>query len=415
MKRSEQTANRSCGLDLWVAVAATAIATLTIVAATQAQAQTFTVLHNFAGSDGAYPSAGLSMDQAGNLYGTTGYGGNTGGACGSSGCGTVFKLKHETSGWILYPLYKFTGPDGNSPQARVIIGPDGDLYGTTVYGGAANQGTVFKLSPPPTSCKAFLCPWTETVLYSFQGGSDGEQPQYGDLVFDQHGNIYGTTPYGGTGSGCYQNCGVIYELTPSHGRWSESVLYRFTGGNDGAQPFAGLILDTVGNLYGTAEYGGADYVGVVYKLAPSGSGWTQSVIYTFPDFGQPFGGLISDQAGNLYGVTSTMNFSDTVVYELTPSDRGWTFQQLYSFPAYVGSFAKLAMDPSGRLYGTILEFSPEVFQLTLSDGQWTQTGYSGSAGAYPFGNVILDASGNVYTTANMGGTYDKGVVFEITP
>jgi len=94
---------------------------------------------------------------------------------------------------------------------------------------------------------------------------------------------------------------------------------------------------------------------------------------------------------------------------------GWTFQQLYSFPAYVGSFAKLAMDPAGRLYGTILEFGPEVFQLTLSDGQWTQTGYSGSAGAYPFGNVILDASGNVYTTANMGGTYDKGVVFEITP
>jgi uncharacterized repeat protein (TIGR03803 family) len=387
-----------------------------IFATMPAQAQTFTVLHNFAGSDGSFPYAGLTMDQRGNLYGTTAYGGHTGGNCGTSGCGTVFELKREGSGWILDTLYTFTGPDGNSPEARVIFGPDGNLYGTTTYGGTADQGTVLKLSPPPSACKSALCPWRETILYSFQGGSDAEQPQLGDLVFDQQGNIYGATPYGGDQSNlCYQSCGAVYELTPSSGGWTESLLYRFTGGNDGADPFAGPILDSAGNLYGTTAYGGSTYLGVVYQLAPSGSGWTQNVIYTFPYFGQPYGGLISDQAGNLYGVVADMDSNPDPVYELTPTNGGWTYNQLYSLSSYVGSMAKLAMDSSGRLYGTTLLGGPEVFQLTFSNGQWIQTGFSGSAGYYPYGNVILDAGGNVYGTASEGGTHNDGVVFEITP
>lgn len=411
MTRSEQ--HRGSGLARLAGIAGLLILLATAIAA---EAQTFQILHNFAGPDGTSPYAGLSMDRAGNFYGTASGGGNIGGACGTWGCGTVFKLKRSGSGWILSPIYTFTGPDGNSPQARVILGPDGNLYGTTNYGGTADAGTVFKLSPPPTTCKSALCPWRETVLYSFQGGMDGEEPQYGDLLFDQQGNIYGTTPYGGSpGSNCYQTCGVVYELTPSNGGWSESVLYRFQGENDGATPYAGLILDSAGDLYGTAVNGGADYDGVVYKLSPSESGWTENVIYTFPYFGQPYGGLISDEAGNLYGVTATTSLEETVVYELTPNDGGWTFNQLYSFPAYVGSVAKLAMDPSGRLYGTILIGGPEVFQLTLSNGQWTQTGFNGGAGDYAYGNVILDASGNIYSTANEGGTHDDGVVFEITP
>ncbi len=162
-------------MDVWMVLAAIASALLLIFAAAESQAQTFTVLHNFTGgADGAYPYAGLTMDQAGNFYGTTANGGNTAGDCVFNGCGTVFKLKRAGSGWILSPLYSFSGPDGNSPQAGVIIGPDGSLYGTTIYGGTANAGTVFKLSPPPSACKTALCPWRETVLYSFQGGSDGE-------------------------------------------------------------------------------------------------------------------------------------------------------------------------------------------------------------------------------------------------
>jgi len=401
---------RSFGITARPAAVALAIAILFALTAIAAQAQTFTVLHNFSGPDGASPEAGLTMDAAGNLYGTAAYGANQG--CYST-CGTVFELKHEGSGWLLNPLYRFTGPDGANPAARVIIGPDSNLYGTTTYGGAANQGTVFKLSPPPSVCKAFLCPWTETVLHSFQGGSDGEQPQYGDLVFDRQGNIYGTTPVGGLPN-CSGGCGVVYELTPSNGGWTESILYRFQGGDDGAIPFAGLILDTAGNLYGTTVVGGADGEGTVYKLTPSESGWTESVIYTFPEFGEPYGGLIFDQAGNLYGVTS--QGTAPFVYELTPAGDTWTFNQLYQFVnTYFGSLAKLAMDPAGNLYGTVADGNVEVFRLTLSDGQWTQTGFNGGAGEAPYGNVILDASGNLYTTASAGGTNNDGVVFEITP
>ena len=387
-----------------VTLALTVLVMLT-VGVPPAHGQTWTTLHSFSGPDGNEPEAGLTMDREGNLYGTAYQGGNLS-DCGSLGCGTVFKLTHSNSGWLLNVLYTFHGPDGANPMARVIFGPDGSLYGTTVYGGSANQGTVFKLTPPPSACRTALCPWTETVLHSFQGGGDGEQPALGDLVFDQAGNIYGTTPYGGLPSGCYgATCGVVYELTPSNGGWTEEILYRFSGGDDGGNPFAGLIFDTAGNLYGATAYG-ESFCGVVYKLTPSGSRWSESVISSFTGLEpcHPEGGLIFDQAGNLYGVDS----QDGVVYELTPSGGTWTLSQLYNFDAYQGSFAKLAMDPAGNLYGTLFIADSEVFKLTPSNGGWTQTGFSGGDGLYPFGNVILDANGNVYGTAS-------SVAFEITP
>jgi uncharacterized repeat protein (TIGR03803 family) len=146
-----------------------------------AKSQTFKVLHNFAVRDGESPSAGLTMDRAGSLYGTTLYGGATGN-------GTVFKLSHSGSNWVLNTLYSFSGAeDGGYPQARVIFGPDGSLYGTTSAGGYQGYGTVFNLRPQPSACKTALCPWTETVLYRFQGGSDGGVPTYGDVTFDPGG------------------------------------------------------------------------------------------------------------------------------------------------------------------------------------------------------------------------------------
>ncbi|MGA2906032.1 MAG: choice-of-anchor tandem repeat GloVer-containing protein [Candidatus Korobacteraceae bacterium] len=406
-------------MDLWMTLAAVAIATLLIVLATQAQAQTFTVLHNFTGPDGMQPTAGLTMDRAGNLYGTASLGGYAGGDC-YNGCGIVFKLSHQGSGWTLDPLHTFIGTDGALPQARVIFGPDGNLYGTTTNGGLPGYGTIFRLQPSANACKTALCPWTETVLYSYQGGNDGESPQYGDLVFDQAGNIYGTTWGGGNHEGfCTEyGCGTVFELSPSNGGWRESVLYRFQGTNDGANPYAGVTFDTAGNIYGTTQAGGTSGVGTVYELTPSASGWTETILHNFSDGrdgGEPYGGLIFDQSGNLYGTTSTGGSEGGgTVFELTPSNGGWNFNVLYSFNAYMGSLAKLAMDTSGRLYGTILIGSPEVFQLTLSNGQWTQTGFNGSAGVYPFGNVIFDAAGNLYSTASEGGTEGKGVVFEIT-
>lgn len=192
-------------------VSLTVLATMLTVASI-AHSQTFTVLHNFTnGSDGGEPQVGLTMDRAGNFYGTTSTGGNTTGNCAIQhpfGCGTVFKLSRKGSGWILSTLYTFSGPDGANPHGRVIIGPDGTLYGTTPNGGEFGYGTVFNLRPPAAICKSAQCPWTETVLVSFGGFTDGRQPTFGDLVFDGDGNIYGTTPYGGQG-----NRGTVYELT----------------------------------------------------------------------------------------------------------------------------------------------------------------------------------------------------------
>jgi hypothetical protein len=166
-----------------------------------AQAQTFTVLHNFTGGlDGSSPYAGLSMDGGGNLYGTT--------SAGGTGYGAVFELSRKGSGWVFHPLYSFAGgTDGEGPVARVIMGPNGTLYGTTYAGGVPGCsggygcGTVFNLRPSPIVCRAVLCSWVETVLYSFNGDSDGANPLLGDIVFDQSGNLYGTTENGG-GVGC---------------------------------------------------------------------------------------------------------------------------------------------------------------------------------------------------------------------
>jgi len=406
-------------MDLWATLAAVAIATLLIVIATEAQAQTFVTLHNFSGSEGEGPMAGLTMDGAGNLYGTAAGGSNT--SCPlEGGCGTVFKLTHKNGSWILNTLYAFSGPDGANPASRVLFGPDGDLYGTTMYGGAANQGTVFKLSPPPNACVTALCPWRETVLHSFGSGNDGQQPQYGDLAFDRQGNIYGTTPYGGN-AGCdgAGSCGVIYELTPSNGSWMETILYRFQGVGDGGIPFAGMIFDNAGNLYGTANTGGTEYGGVVFELSPSEGGWAETVLYNFDVLttGQfPTGGLLADHSGNLYGATSESGIGTAgTAYELTPSNGSWTATALFGLSGYTGTLATLTMDTAGNLYGTLFLADNEVFKLTPSNGKWTQTGFSGSDGGYPSGNVIFDASGNLYTTAFTGGKYGKGVVFEITP
>ncbi len=389
---------------------------LLTVFATQLDAQTWTVLHTFSGPEGAGPEAGLTMDSAGDLYGTAWGGGNTGGACFNTGCGTVFKMTRHGSSWTVVPLYKFSGPDGSNPMARVIIAPDGTLYGTTYYGGASGFGVVFRLQPPAAACKSVLCPWTETVVHSFTGGIDGSNPSLGDLTVDRAGNVYGTTFTGGNTAGncglSTWGCGVVFELSPSSGGWTENVLHTFQW-NDGAFPYAGVIFDSSGNIYGTAESGGTQDSGVVYELTPSGSSWTETVLHNFSFLGddgeQAYGGLIADSAGNMYGVTSVGGQNTGgAAYELSPSGGGWTFNVLYGLDAYQGSLAKLALDSSGNLYGTIFIGAPEVFRLTPSDGEWNLTGFNGSAGDEPYCNMILDSAGNLYGAAG-------NVVFEITP
>ena len=382
-----------------------------------AHGQTFTVLHGFTnGADGGEPIAGLTMDRGGNFYGTASTGGNTGGSCSfrnPHGCGTVFKLSRRGSGWIYTPLYSFSGPDGRNPQARVIIGPDGSLYGTTTYGGDNDEGTVFNLRPPAVPCRSAFCPWIETVLYSFQLSTDGREPTFGDLVFDAAGNLYGTTPIGGQGGN-----GTVFKLTHANGGWTESIVYRFQGAPDGATPYAGLMFDSAGNLWGTTGYGGTYNNGTIYELVPSGGGWMENVVYRFlggSGGANPYAGLIADQSGNFFGATYGYDGTTAKVYELSPSDGGWTYNTLYSLGANQGIIGKLAMDAAGNLYGTSYYDSPEVFRLTPSNGSWNLTGSWGGEGYNPAGNVVVDSNGNLYTTAQGGGPDQVGLVFEITP
>jgi uncharacterized repeat protein (TIGR03803 family) len=413
-------------------VAALAVAIVMIVAATQAQAQTFTVLHTFTGgNDGGYPGGGgLTPDSVGNFYGTAAYGG-------SANAGTVFKMTRHGSDWIFSPLYSFQGgTDGNAPDTSVVFGPGGSLYGTTFYGGnsgcgQSGCGTVFKLTPPATICKSTLCPWTETVLHRFQGGSDGAAPAFAQPIFDRAGNMYGTTSGSG---GAHAN---VYELSPSQGGWTYNILYTFTNGFDGGLCLNGVIFDQSGNLYGTTALFGYGY-GTVFELTPSGSGWSFNLLHTFTngsDGGESMSALIFDQSGNLYGTTHQGGQGNSgTAFEMTTSNGSWTLSTLYAF---TGSFDQgpdnsLVMDTAGNLYGTTEGDGQygygSVYKLTPSGGGWTYTTLhdftGGDDGFWPYSKLTVDASGNVYGMTEMGGTrglcpsggsYGCGVVFEITP
>ncbi|MGO9518619.1 MAG: choice-of-anchor tandem repeat GloVer-containing protein [Candidatus Korobacteraceae bacterium] len=410
-----------------VALAITFLLALAVMLTQAAQAQTFQVIHNFTGgASGGNSFAALTLDRAGNLYGTT---------CGWDCDGGVFRLSKKGSGWVLNPLYSFVGGnDGAYPSGKVIFGPDGSLYGSTGAGGGDGCGgygcgTVFNVKPPAAACKTALCPWAETTLYRFTESPDGNYPS-GDLVFDQAGNIYGVTNEGGSGGGCDGGCGAVFKLTFSSGQWTESILYSFTGGSDGAYPDAGLIFDNLGNLYGTATAGGAYGNGVVFQLKPSGSGWTDNVLYSFQngnDGRTPIGGLTFDQSGNLYGSTyyGGQGGSGTV-FELTPSGDSWILSTLYSFsgPGWGGPADRLVMDAAGNLYGTTVVAPGDygnggVFELTPSSGAWGYTllhafNYNND-GASPWGGVVLDGSGNLYGTTCTGGLFAEGTAWEITP
>jgi uncharacterized repeat protein (TIGR03803 family) len=209
-----------------------------------------TVLHNFTGPDGVEPFGNLAQDAAGNLYGVTMNGGSPSGCFANAGCGTVFKV--DASGTFTV-LHAFNGTDGGNPDAGLVLDAEGNLYGTTSAGGAFGFGVVFKMDPTGA----------ETLFYNFTGGTDGNAP-FGVLARDTAGNLYGTTNSGGDLSNCFGvGCGVVFKLDASG---NETVLHSFTGGADGANLIAGLVLDLAGHLYGVANGGGAAGFGVVFKL-----------------------------------------------------------------------------------------------------------------------------------------------------
>jgi len=409
-----------------------------LAASPAVHAQTFSVIHNFTGSlDGSEPSSGLTIDRAGNLYGST--------FEGDAGTGTTYKLSFRGSGWVVSPLYYYgTQSKGDIPYDRPIFGPNGSLYLTVGFGGigpcvtynGTGCGAVVNLQPPITPPVSPLVMWLDTPLYKFSGGSDGANPYSGDIVFDQAGNIYGTTFNGGS-TNCGGGCGVVYELVHSGNNWTENVLYSFSG-PDGSHPWAGLTFDQAGNLYGTTSGGGANNLGTVFELSPSNGSWTLQTLHTFQgsDGANPYPGLIFDAAGNLYGASSSMGpNSGGTVFELSPSGNGWTFNTLYNFTGpngglYPGPVANLAFDQHGNLYGTThldgaFNFGA-VFKLTNNGGVWSYTSLhdftAGLDGGDPRSNITFDANGNMYGTASEGGTGNPqqcvgscGVVFEITP
>jgi len=390
------------------------------------------VLHSFkGGSDGVDPTA-LIADQAGNLYGTALWGGSR--SCPPHGCGMIFQLTPSRSGgaWSEAVLYRFKGGSDGMGPSSLILDQAGNLYGTTVNGGSLSCpygcGIVFQLTPPAKSGHE----WTETVLYRFNGASDGSVPL--GVVFDNKGSLYGTTFNGGS-STCQSECGTAFRLTrlASHKGWKETVLYAFSGGSDGDLPNGGVIFDKKGNLYGTTRFGGQIGWGTVFKLTPHRGTWAETIIYSFTggsDDGDPNGYPIFDQAGNLYGTTPGIPGTNGSVFQLSPpATQGgvWTETTIYHF---TGNGARpeagLTPDQKGSLYGTTNvggnSSDGSVFELTppaKKGGAWTETVLYSFAlghgdGRWPDSGVIFGKGGALYGITPLGGKRNSGVVFKLS-
>lgn len=396
-----------------------------VVLLAQSYAQTFQVLHTFHGPDGANPVAVLILDTAGNIYGTTEAGGV--GKCTSEGCGTAFMLDRVGEE---VALYSFNGSDGYQPMAGLLRDSKGTFFGTTVGGGSSRSacdggcGVAFKLDRNGRQ-----------IEYRFQGTPDGMFPE-ALLVEDAARNLYGTTYLGGP-----NGLGAVFKIDATTGK--ENVLYSFTGGTDGCFPYPGVILDSLGNLYGVTLEGGDGFCnsgdGVVFKVDPNGN---ETVLHAFGggDGANPESVLLFDSGGNLYGTTQNGGSSNEcgfsgcgTVFELSPQQDGsWSENVLYSFCSLADCTdgerplsGPLVRDSAGNLFGTTYFGGKNddgvVFKLDAAGEETVlHTFTGGSDGADPFAGLVMDGSGALYGTTADGGTtcytrYTCGVVFKITP
>ena len=419
-----------------------ALGVLTLVGSAFASGPVKKVLYTFEGTpDGSIPNS-LIADRAGNLYGTTRFGGDP-----TCDCGTVFELSAPaTTGgaWTESVLYAFRGgkQDGANPDG-LVFDKLGNLYGITELG--AHDGTVYELTPPATAGGA----WTESVIFSFPSNLGGGQPA-GKLTFDAAGNLYGAATLGGTGAACFSvvaKCGVVFRLAPPANPgepWGETVLHNFGfDANDGQGPAGGLILDRSGALYGTTFRGGSNNNGTFFQLVRTNGVWTENILYNFAGSeGTPQGNLIVDGSGNLYGTTSSGGITkcDTfgcgIVFELSPpaaSGDPWTETTLYSFRnGSDGGLpnAALVLDKAGDLFGTaatgglkapngggtVFELSPP----TVTGTTWIETTlhkFSGlispTDGQIPEAGLVF-FKGKFYGTTGGGGVPSGlGTVFSL--
>lgn len=391
---------------------------LLLVSSSLAASQ-YQVLYSFTGgADGVGVYSGVVFDKKGNLYGTTIHGG-------AYQDGTVFKIKRQPNGqWTEKILHSFDDSDGQQPNSTLVVDPAGNFYGTTIFGGTNHGGTAFEMSPGPSG-------WTFNVIYNYCSLPDcADSFAYGGFALDAAGNLYGARS-------------TALELSPSPGAWTPTVLYTFCskpGCADGAGIFAPLILDSKGNLYGTTYSGGAHQNGgTAFKVRhmPDGS-WKERVLHSFRSFrddgiAPSFGQLAFDSAGNLYGTTSQGGSHSCgeidcgTVYRLSPQPNGhWKETILYNFDTGAGGNgpgAGVVIDQAGNLYGTTGGGGGRcdcgvIFKLSPNpDDTWTYTvlhSFIGSDGAFPDANLIFDKKGNLYGTT-IGGGLGFGVVFELTP
>ncbi len=325
-------------------------------------------------------------------------------------------------------VYEFPGGKrGQNPQGGVISDSAGNLYGTTYYGGIYGWGTVYELERTKNG-------WKERVLYSFAGVADGTNP-VGNLLIDTAGNLYGTTEYGGTGTGCQQGSygcgGTAFELVQSDRVWKHIILYSFcasSGCSDGSDP-SGLTFDGAGNLYGTTVYGGQGCdsgCGTVYALSRSGDLWAETVLHEFSSntgdgfFAAP--GVTLDRTGNIYGSTyGGGEFNRGIVFKLKANKRGWNEVILYSFTGNgldLGSNGSLIFDSAGNLIGTADGGFGTIFELSHVRQRWKEKilfAFGGSNGAMPNPGLVADQAGDFYGSCLQGGKNNAGVVFKLKP
>lgn len=417
-------------------------AVLALVSTSPARGQTRVLYSFTGSANGLAPAAGLVRDAAGNLYGTTPSGGNQLAVqCQTfNGCGVVFELVLNSDGtYTQTVIHTFEpGVDGINPRGDLLLDSAGNLYGTTEYGGKGCSnlygcGTVYELSPTGTGS------WSEAILYNFTSGIDGTYPEAG-LIFDGAGNLYGTTGFG-AGSGCNTlGCGTVFELTPNQdGSWTEQILYVFQDSTDGAEPGSPLVFDEAGNLFGTAAVGGNAACnppygcGTVYELSPGYGNWSQKTLYTF-DCGAdgcfPSTGLASDGFGNLFGNMAGAGANGHgYVYKLSRQTKGtFNFVTLHDFDLTDG----------GQPEGTLLFAGGSLYGATYFGGSVNQPCYAGCGGVFrltpagghagytfvgfgkpyrgrgPEGTLIRDSDGILYGTSSTGGAHDDGAVFKVT-
>jgi uncharacterized repeat protein (TIGR03803 family) len=370
------------------------------------------VLYSFADSpDGSNPfQSTLFRDSAGNLSGTTVHGG-------AQSNGTIFKVSRSGTETVLYRFKPDLDGQAPSPQSGVIGDSAGNLYGTLPFGGQIGDGIVFKLD---TTGKL-------TILHAFSGGGDGRSP-FGGLVLDASGNLYGTATAAGNVNACGNGCGLVYKIDSSG---NFSVLYTFTGGDDGGIPQDTLILDSAGNLYGTTTAGGANDQGVVFRLSSTGQ---ESALYSFSATGQsdgmePVAGLTRDSAGNLYGATyyggggscfDGINPGCGTIFKI---DTTGTFSVLHSLSGTTDGgwvTGALVLNTDGNLYGTGSGSGQygagTLFKITTTGTFTTIHNFTGGKdGTHPMGAMIGDGTGALYGTSAGGGAFGFGEVFKFVP